>query len=311
MKKDPSFLRHVYHPTTGEFDALVRDCTVNELREKFAGLKRLTPSQLRNLVGSADRLMSAVVNDPSFQPRCRGGLDFATILRPGSKLIVEGGDAPDDPKRSIIGAIVLLLIEHARRRPRPYPIIRVRIDEAITARLVGGPELRAIATSRKYGLFFDFLSQDFNYPGGAEAVLQNCKRHEYFGMGNYDLARKAATDLVAGLPSNGSDRSHRIAEIADDLTMMAPGWRYVRDPAGTRKEYVPMLENGWPDWGNLRAIKLREKLCRIYTRPEYRTSGRPNTGGPETQPSSTSSPSSPPRPPSSPPFSAADRWRQG
>src|SRR4051812_20804848 len=104
MRKDPTtFLRHVFRPATGEFAALVRDCVLDELRQKFDRLRSLTDSQLRNLVGSADRLLGAVVSDPAFRARCRaGGLDFAAVLKPGTKLIIEGGNAPEDPKRTIL-----------------------------------------------------------------------------------------------------------------------------------------------------------------------------------------------------------------
>jgi hypothetical protein len=303
MKKDPTILRHVFHPATGEFDALVRGCELGDLRHKFGQLKGLSPSALRSLVGSADRLLGAVVNDPAFAARCRGGFALGDFLQRGGKLIVEGADAGDDAKRTILGAIVLLAIEHAKRRPRPFPIIRVRIDEANTARLVGAPELKGIATTRKYGLFFDFLAQGLDFPGGPEAVLQNCKRHEFFGMANYDLARKAATDLAAGLPADERSRAERIAALADDLMNLKPGWRWVRDAAGSRREYVPLLENPWVDWPGLRTAKLREKLQWIHARREF--------GGRNTPPSTPSSPSSPPPPPSSPSGSSpAERWRR-
>src|SRR5207253_6255588 len=105
-----------------------------------------------------------------------------------------------------------------------------------------------------------------------DEVLQNCKRHEWFCCPNYDLARKAATDILAGLPGDERSRAERLQGLTDELSnpgRMKPGWRWVRDEFGSRKEYVEPLEQ-WPDWPGLRAEKQREKLCQIYSRPEYR-----------------------------------------
>ena len=58
--------------------------------------------------------------------------------------------------------------------------------------------------------------------------------------------------LLRGIPLDGT-----VAEIMN----LAPGWRWVRDASGARKEYVPLLENPWPDWPGLRDAKLKEKRC--------------------------------------------------
>ena len=85
------------------------------------------------------------------------------------------------------------------RRPEPYPPIHIRIDEATNAGLVGRPELKGIAETNKNGLYWDFYVQNLDFPGGADAVLQNCHHHEWFGCPFYELARKGATDVAAGL----------------------------------------------------------------------------------------------------------------
>lgn len=73
-----------------------------------------------------------------------------------------------------------------------------------------------------------------------DEVLQNCRRHEWFGCSSYDLARKAAIDIVAGLPPNELSRADRIQEVTADLMQLGPGWRWVRDQRGSRREYVPL-----------------------------------------------------------------------
>src|SRR4051812_41590957 len=108
-----------------------------------------------------------------------------------------------------------------------------------------------------------------DFPGGSDAVLQNCARHEWFGCPFYDLARKAATDVAAGLRASEVSRAERIAALTEDIMNLPPGWRWVRTPEGSWKEYVPLLENPWPDWPGLREAKLKEAIAWTHARPEY------------------------------------------
>lgn len=304
--KSLTLLPFVFLPGTEEFTALVRDCELPDIKAKFQQLEKLSPRALRAEVGSATRLINAVFRSLAFQARCRGGFDLGGFLQNKGKLIVErGDDIGDDTMRVIMGAIILLIIDHAKSRPKPYPPIRLVIDEATNARLVGSPELRGIAETNKNGLYWTFLVQNLDFPGDPDAVLQNCLRHEWFGCPNHKLARIAATDIVAGLSSSGDEsRAERIARLTDEIMNLPPGWRWVRDPEGSRKEYVPMLENPWPDWPGLREKKLLEKLQWIYARPEY--------GVPDTPPSSSSCDDTPLPPPNSPKASSpAERWKRG
>ncbi|MFL5328601.1 MAG: hypothetical protein ACJ8C4_06770 [Gemmataceae bacterium] len=286
--KPLTMLPFAYMPDTAEFKTLLRDCESRALAHKFRQLECLSIRALRAEVSSALRLIGPVVNDPCFHVRCRGGFDIGAALQRRCKVVVEAGDAGDDAKRIIMGAIVLKVIEHAKRRPRPEPPIYIRIDEATAAGLVGKPELRGIAQTRKYGLFFDFLGQTLDYPGGSGSVLQNCKRHEWFCCPDYDLARKAAIDILAGLPVDDRSRAERIEEIARDVMFLRPGERWVRDAAGSRFEYVEMLKSPWPPWPGLAKTKLRLKLERVFARPEYQlceakrsaTSSKPETQQP-------------------------------
>src|SRR5439155_7166869 len=101
----------------------------------------------------------------------------------------------------------------------------------------------------------------------------------WFRIDAYDLARRAAIDVAAGLRSTDDEsRAERIARLTDDIMNLPPGWRWVRDHHGSRKEYVPLLENPWPDWPGLREAKLREKLQCIYSRTEYQKRAEPASG---------------------------------
>ena len=216
-------------PGTDEFTALVRNCTLPDIRHKFQQLGKLSPRGQRAEVGSAIRLINAVFRSPAFMARCHGGFDLGGFLQQKGKLVIErGDDIGDDTMRVIMGAIVLLVIDHAKRRPSPYPPIKIYIDEATNARLVGSPELRGLAETNKNGLYWEFLVQNLDFPGGADAVLQNCLRHEWFGCPYYDLARKAATDIVAGLPASHESRSEQIARLTNEIMNLPPGWRWVR-----------------------------------------------------------------------------------
>jgi len=304
-----ALLPSAFLPGTAEFAALVRGCTLPDVRHKFGQLERLSPRALRAEVGSAARLVNAVFRSSAFLPRSRGGFDLGRFLQARGKLVVERGDeVGDDAMRAIMGAIVLLVIDHARRRPRPDPPIRIYIDEATNAGLVGRPELRGVAETNKTGLYWDFLVQNLDFPGGADPVLQNCHRREWFGCPFHGLARTAAIDVAGGLPpASEESRAEQVAALTADIRNLPPGWRWVCGDGGSRKEYVPLLE-GWPDWPGLREAKLREKLCRIHARPEYR---RPPDGESDGPPSSTSSPGTPPPPGNSPGSSSpAERLRR-
>ena len=298
-------LPYAFLPGTEEFTTLLRGCTLPDIRHKFQQLERLSGRGLRAEVGSASRLVNAVFRSPAFAARCRGGFDLGAFLQRRGLLIIERGEEiGDDTMRVIMGAVILLVIEHAKRRPEPHPPIRIYIDEATNARLVGAPELRGLAETNKNGLYWTFLVQNLDFPGGADPVLQNCVRHEWFGCPYHELARKAATDVIAGLPPSEQSRAERLAELTQEIMTLPPGWRWVRDSAGSRKEYVPLLENPWVDWPGLRDAKLQEQIQWIRARPEY--------GVPVTPPSSSSSPATPPPPSSSPADSSpAERWRRG
>lgn len=301
---EPSIVPFAFQPGTEEFERLVRACTQRDIRHKFRELCRLTPRGLRAEVGSAARLINGVFRSPAFALRCRGGFALGKFLQHRGRLVLERGDeVGDDAMRAIMGAVILLTIEWAKRRPTPYPPIRIYIDEATNARLVGAPELRGLAETNKNGLYWTFLVQNLDFPGGSDAVLQNTHRHEWFGCPNYELARKAAVDVLAGLPATDRSRAERIEDLTHEIMMLPPGWRWVRDAEESWREYVPLLTNPYPDWPGLRQAKFREKLGRIFARPEY--------GGRDTRIGTTSSNATPQPPNKSPQGgSLAERWKR-
>src|SRR5205823_5638965 len=133
-----------------------------------------------------------------------------------------------------------------------------------------------------------FICQHPNFPNGSEGFFQNCQEKVFYRTGDYTLARKLAAFVVGGQARGEESRSSMVDAVASELMNFKPGWRYVVGPRGTRKEYVPMLENPWPDWPGLREAKLQEKLCQIYSRPEYRTHAAPSPGDQSIRNDSTS-----------------------
>lgn len=307
VRKPIRMLPCVFEPQSREFQELVRDCTREDLQEKFAALARLTPGGQQNKVGPAARLVNGLFRHPAFVRRAEAGFDLGGFLQRSGLLVIERGeDIDDDAMRVLFGTVIQMVIRHVRRRPRPYPTIRIYIDEATNAGLIGGTELRAMAEMRKYGLFFTVIVQNLDFPCPPERVFQLCNRHEYFRCSNADLARKAAIDLIGGLDRDDEDersRAERVADLADDIMALRTGRRWVREEGRSREEYVELPENPWPDWPGFRDAKHQEKLTWIYSQPEYRRPAAP--------PSSPSSPGSPPPPPSSSGSSPAERFRRG
>jgi len=308
--KPLSILPYGFVPDTDEFRALLRDCPLPEVRAKFRQLEKLSPRGLRAEVGSAARLVNGVFRSPAFLARSHGGFDLGAFLQGGGKLVVEGGGESEDVKRTILCGINLLVTDHCESRPKPYPPVRIYLDECTNARTAGRFEEQKAGETRKYALSWYFMCQHPNFPNGPDGYFQNCQRKEIYRCGHYELARKLAAMIAAGLPPTDETRASRIDALTTDLMNLKPGWRWVTDRSGSRKEYVPLLADPYPPWPGLVEAKMGEKLCRIYARAEYRTAGRLGGGGPGTPPSSPSSPDTPPPPSSSPGASSpAERWK--
>jgi hypothetical protein len=299
---DPGLVPFAFRPGTEEFQELVHDCTASEIRAKFKALEKLNPRGLRAEVGSATRLVSPF-SDPAFLLRCRTSFDLGAFLQVGGTLILERGDADEDVTRTIIGGINLLVTDYCESRPKPFPPVGIWLDECTNARTAGPFEEKKAGETRKFGLHWRPICQHPNFPGGSEGWFQNCQEKHFYRCGDHTLARKLAAFVVAGMGRGEESRASAIDSVTSELMNFKPGWRYVVGPSGTRKEYVPMIQEPWPDWPGLREAKMREKLCQIHARPEY---GVPYT------PSSSTSSRDEPAPSSKPPkdSSAADRWKR-
>jgi hypothetical protein len=267
--KPVRMLPYVFLPDTDEFRAYLRDCTLPQVREKFRQLEGLKPRALRTEVASASRLSGGVFGSKTFQKRCNGGFDLGAFLQRRGTYILERGDASEDVYRVMQGAANLRVVEHLETRPVPSPQIEIQLDECFNVRSAGLYEEKKAGETRKYGGNWRFICQWLNPPGGPDGYLQNCQRKEVYRSG-YEVARQMAPMIVAGLPPSELSRAARIEAITNDIVNMKPGWRWVIDRDGSRREYVPMLQNLWPDWPGLREQMLEEKLCRVYARPEYR-----------------------------------------
>ncbi len=312
--KPLAMLPFLFMPGTAEFDAYVRDCSLPEIRFKFQQIAKLSLRGLRSEVGSAARLVSAVFRSPAFLARCNGGFDLGAFLQsPRARLIIERGDEIDeDATRTIIGGINVLVTEWCETRPKPYPPVKIKLDECTNAKTAGKFEEKKAGLTRKNGLTWEFLCQHPNFPGGPDGYYQNCAKKLVYQTSDYDLARKMATFAEPGFPPTDESRTERVAMLTAMMMNFRPGERLVISRSGSRIEKVPMLENPWPAWPGLREAKLMEKICRIYTRPEYRQtiSGTPPIGGDATPPSSSSSDPAPSPPPTSPGSSPAERFKR-
>jgi hypothetical protein len=302
-------LPFAFQPGSREFDALITGCTNRAVQWKFEQLRNLTPRALRAEVGAAARLIQGTFGSPSIAARSSGRpFDFAAFMQSSGILVIERGEILSaDAAGTMMGAIILRTIDYAKRRPHPHPPILLVLEEANNAGLIGKHESQALAETRKYGLFFRIVVQSPTFPREIEEnVFQNTGRHEYFRCGSYEIARRAAQDIAAGmrhLAYSEISRAEQIAQLTTDLLNMAPGWRHVRNHSGSFREYVPLLGTPWT-FPSLQTQKLREKLALIYAKPQY--AGRTEIN--RSLPLSTSTP----RPPSNlrAPSSPAARLRQ-
>src|SRR5207253_5341866 len=68
-------------PGTEEFEALVRDCTASDIKNKFRQLESLTPKGRRSEIGSVSRLVNSVFRAAAFRARCRGGFNLGQFYQ--------------------------------------------------------------------------------------------------------------------------------------------------------------------------------------------------------------------------------------
>lgn len=304
-RKSLRILPFGFIPDSKEFESLVADCILPEIRAKFRSLAKLNPRALRAEVGSATRLINAIFRSPHFLARCDGEFDLDSFVKANGKLIVEkGDDVDDDATTTILSARTLALIDYAKSRPSPYPPIRIYLDESTNAKTAGKIEEKAAGETRKYGLSWYVMCQYPNFPGGPDGYFQNFPRKEIYRTSDRDLARKMAAIIASEHPNSEITRASQVDTITSEIMNLQPGWRFVTGPDGSRSpEYVVPLKNPWPNWPGLREAKLQEKLSCIYSRTEYQKRDEPT--------SANSSPPETPPPPKSPEDSSpAVRWKR-
>jgi hypothetical protein len=113
------------HPT---FNLLLRQCTDPEVASDFHSIAQ---GQVRSSqCGSAERLICGVCGSPAFIARCGTIFDLSAFLGNAGILIVEGGSdgISADAMRTIMGSLVLQIIQFVRTRPTPTPRVPLVLD---------------------------------------------------------------------------------------------------------------------------------------------------------------------------------------
>jgi len=255
-----SVLPYAFEPGHSTFQRLVDGCLDPDIADKFRTLGN--GNSRRGHIAPAHRLISGVCRSTAFQARCGSSFNLDSFLDDCGILLVEGGSVGNvsyDAMRTMMGAIILKVIHYVRNRRRPIPRVRMVIDEATNADLIGHYECRALAETQKMGLDVDIMVQNLNFGSSfvQENVLQNCMRHEWFYCGNAAVAQLGAADL--------GDSKYK-----EELMALARGVRYVKEHRDIYREYVKPLEDPWCFPG-LAQKKAQKALWQIQKRPEYQS----------------------------------------
>ncbi len=255
---DEGDLPFTFIPGHKTFDRMLGHCQEPLAAAKF---QQLADGKIpRSQYAPAARLITSVCHSPAFRARCGASFDLPTFLDNSGILILEGGAGAtlsDDAMRTMLGTVVTQLIHYIRSRPRPFPRVRLALDEALNANLVTQREAKATAELQKAGLDIDILVQNPNFPSSfSDDIFTNCRRHEWYFCGHADVARLGAIDL--GNP----DYQH-------ELMTLKVGERFVKQNHRVWKEYVELLEEPWgyPELTQLKALRALEQ---IRCRPEYK-----------------------------------------
>ncbi len=195
------WLADIFDPASERRAHLLRSCTDRDLVRKVHELGSLSPTTRRAETAPAERILRAVLQSPAF--RIRSGdatFDIGRFLDDRGILILDGssrGNLSRDAMSVMMGAVILRVLEHARRGAANRIILA--LDEAVNANLLGLHESQALAEAGKWGLEVHVLAQDpFGFPSAEvrSNVLQNCYRHEWFRQGSAEAARLAADDIA-------------------------------------------------------------------------------------------------------------------
>lgn len=257
-------LIYAFEPEHPEFAKLVAGCTCEEAAAPF--LKIADGSVKVSAYGSAQRLFGTVCNSPAFKVRCggRGHFDLERFMDRNGILLVEGeskGNVSPDAMRAMFGALLNRIIRYVRTRPRPFPRVKVYLDEATNARLVTSFEKEAMAECQKYGLDLIVMVQMLDFPSTeiTRGVLSNCLRHEWFFNANPDVIKKAAEDL-------GGTRDD---DYMGQLRKLQVGERFIKERDRVWRDRAVLLPDpfGLP---GLTEKKIEQAIVRMHESPDYR-----------------------------------------
>jgi hypothetical protein len=302
---DLQYAFKVGHP---KFNSLVRGCTNDDLRFDFEQIASGTIK--RGQYVAAERLIAGVCGSPAFVARCGTALNLESFLDGAGILLVEGSSdgISIDAMQTIMGALVLRVINYVRRRSKSTPRVLLVLDEATNAQLITGHEVRAMAELQKKGLDCHVLVQLLDFPSAkiTEGVLSNAVRHEWYYNANQTVIRRALEDL--GLrPPKDADGKH-VDDASSHMRSPEVGERWVKYRGKTRervwRERVPELRNPWI-FPRLARKRAWQALARIRKRPEFQRPGDNDECGGEIIPSPT-----PSEPSGGTALSAAQRVRE-
>jgi hypothetical protein len=271
------------HPT---FESMLEGCEDADVRCKFEEIRdsRQTPYK------PAERLIAGVCRSPAFQVRTEHaeGFDFARHLDKKGIIIVEGGEGgalSADAMRTMMGAILLKTLNYIRDRKRERPGVRVALDEANNANLIGqaGHEVRALAELRKYGLGMDIMVQLLDFPSSRieRAVLATCATRYYFSCSDPRTANLLGEDLGGCFQTPGTKtRYYKDGSTFDapydmnnpyaaELRNLGQGEYLVRRGTKTSRERCTPLPNSF-GFSKETQIGVMEGLLQVVKqRPEY------------------------------------------
>lgn len=256
-----SKIEFAYQPHHKTFRELLRNCTVDSLREKFTAIAE---NRIKaGMYAPAARLIRSVCRSPAFTLRCEQTFDLNTHLDARGILLVGGANQgmSADTASTIMGSIILLVINYIRARRNATPRVLLVVDEATNANLIGaaGHEVRALAELQKKGLDVHVLVQSPTFANAfvEDGVFTSCIEHHWFFAANDTVARKAAQDL--------GDPYYRSA-----IRELRRGERYIKRLNTVTFDRVTPLPPPWPFTG-LSERKAYAALGQILQRPEYWT----------------------------------------
>jgi hypothetical protein len=188
---------------------------------------------------------------------------------------------------AMMGAISLKTISYVRRRKREFPRIRLCLDEANNARLVGesGYEVRALAELRKYGFGGTILVQLLDFPSTRieRAVLANCATRHYFCCSDPKTAARLGEDLGGTYVTEGTKtRYYKDGSTFDapatfdnpyarELRKLPRGVCFTRQGTTVKREHITPLPAPF-GLSKMALSNLTSGLLRVVQqRPEYYT----------------------------------------